>query len=115
MDKEQHEIRVHTKWFADTLEEVKNCLIGNILTTKAVNAEILRSVFQKPWPFNKSLVVLIEYDGLTSAKMVNMDYGPLWVQIHGLPIRMMNEKIAIVLADSMGDVEEVDVKEGSMA
>ena len=38
-----------------------------------------------------------------------------WVQIHGLPLGLMTEKIATVLSESIGDVEEVDVEGGQIA
>ena len=66
-------------------------------------------VFQKqPWSFNKSLLILKEFDGHTLPNTVNMDWCAFNVQIHGLPLDMMNEKIGVVLGESIGDVEEVE-------
>ena len=66
-------------------------------------------VFQKqPWSFNKSLIVLNEFDGLTHPNTVNMEWCTFSVQIHGLPLDMMNERIGVVLGESIGDVEEME-------
>ena len=57
-------------------------------------------VFQKqPWFFNKSLIVLNEFDGHTQPDNVNMKWCIFNVQIHGLPLDLMNEKIGVVLGE----------------
>ncbi|XVF09299.1 hypothetical protein REPUB_Repub07fG0080600 [Reevesia pubescens] len=118
---EQHEVLIEEKWFADTLKEKKNYLVGKILTTKNINGDILNSIFTKvwkiargmsirevgdklflfyfkdqvekdgvlvnqPWSFNRSLVILKEFDGLVSVDNLNMDWCHFWIQIHGLPL-----------------------------
>ncbi|XVE96165.1 hypothetical protein REPUB_Repub02eG0198100 [Reevesia pubescens] len=74
-----------------------------------------RVFFLQPWAFNRSLVALREFDGLSFVGSVNMEFCLFWVQIHILLIGMMNEKVALVVANSLGDMEEVDVKDGSLA
>ncbi|XVF32015.1 hypothetical protein REPUB_Repub17cG0045000 [Reevesia pubescens] len=44
-----------------------------------------------------------------------MDRCTFWIQIHGLPIGLMNENVGIVLGDSLGDVEEVEILEDKFA
>ena len=73
-------------------------------------------VFQKqPWSFNKALIVLQEVDGYSNINAVNMNWCPFRVQIHGLPLGLMNEKIGVVLGEGIGDVEEVITDEGRLA
>ena len=38
-----------------------------------------RVLFRQPWSFNKSLIVLKDFDGLFSPNDVNMDWCPFWV------------------------------------
>ena len=52
---------------------------------------------RQPWSFNKSVIVLNEFDGLFSLDDVNMKWYPFWIQIHGLPLGLMNKNIEIIL------------------
>ena len=45
-----------------------------------------RVIEQQPWSFNKSLIVLKEFDGFSSPYSINMEWCLFWVQIHGLPL-----------------------------
>ena len=74
-----------------------------------------RILQKQPWSFNKSLMVLKEIDGNKQLEEVNMDWCPFRVQIHGLPLGLMNEKIGTVLGDAIGDLEEVEVDDGQFA
>ena len=58
--------------------------------------------------FIKSLHVLKDFDGISVPESVKMEWCPFRVQIHGLPLRLMNEKVGLVLEESIGDVEEVE-------
>ena len=58
--------------------------------------------------FIKSLHVLKHFDGISVPESVKTEWCPFWVQIHGLPLRLMNEKVGLVLEESIGDVEEVE-------
>ncbi|XVF12342.1 hypothetical protein REPUB_Repub08aG0108400 [Reevesia pubescens] len=81
-DKEQFVVTIKKSWVVDMLEKSKHCLVGKLMTRKAVNMEALKQFCQK---FGRS-------------------------RIHGLPIGLMNEKVGIVIGESLGDVEEVEKK-----
>ena len=51
------------------------------------------------------------FNGFSSPKSVSIDWCPFWVQIHGLPLGLMNEKVGIVLVEALGEVLEVDSNE----
>ena len=70
---------------------------------------------RQPWSFNKSLLVLGNFAGHEKSEEVNLQWCPFWVQIHGLPLGLMTTKIATVLGESIGDVEEVDADGEKMA
>ena len=66
------------------------------------NAE--RVLAQQPWSFNKHLVLFQRYDYKTPAKNLHFTKAKFWVQIHGLPMRLLDPKIAIELGESLGEV-----------
>ncbi|XVF49266.1 hypothetical protein PTKIN_Ptkin03bG0254800 [Pterospermum kingtungense] len=67
-----------------------------------------RVLMKQPRSYDKVLMILTEFDGLVSPTSIQLDFCPFWVQIHGLPFAMMNERIGIVLGESIGVVESVD-------
>ena len=40
---------------------------------------------KKFWSFNKSLLVLKDFDGLSKLDVVNMERCTFWVKVHGFP------------------------------
>ena len=65
-------------------------------------------LLRQPWSFNKSLLVLENYDDHTNLKEINFNWCPFRVQVYGLLLGMMTKKIGLMLGESIGDVEEVD-------
>ena len=55
------------------------------------------------------------FDGHSKPEVVNLTWCSFWVQAHGLPLGLMNEKIGTVLGDAIGDVEEVETNGDQLA
>ncbi|XWS54024.1 hypothetical protein CRYUN_Cryun10bG0052500 [Craigia yunnanensis] len=67
-----------------------------------------RVLIQQPWMFNKSLVLFRDFYGFSSPETICMDWCLFWVQIHGLPLGLMNEKIIIAVGKMIGQVLKMD-------
>ena len=48
----------------------------------------------EPWTFDKHLIVMERYDTTSSIDNLTLDKTTFWVQVHGLPIKFMNMKVA---------------------
>ena len=79
------------------------------------NVEKERVLIKQPWYFNKSLLVIAPFDEKSKPEEFNLQWCCFWIQIHVLPLRMMTEKIRVVLGETMGDVEEVEAEGNQMA
>ena len=51
-----------------------------------------RVFLRQPWSFNKSLLILQEFDCKAYSEEVNMDWCPFWVKIYGLQLGLMIKK-----------------------
>ena len=67
-----------------------------------------RVLAQQPWSFDKHLVLFQCYDYKTPAKNLRFTKVNFWVQIHGLPMRLLDPEIAIELGESLVIVSEAE-------
>ena len=63
-----------------------------------------RVLANEPWTFDKHVVLLQRSDGSTLARYLRFTNLKIWVQIHGLPMCMLDSKIAIELGETLGQV-----------
>ena len=63
-----------------------------------------RVLAQEPWSFDKHLVLFQRYDYSIPAKHLRFTKIMFWVQIHGLPMRMLDPETAIELGETLGEV-----------
>ena len=49
-----------------------------------------------------------DFDGFSTPERIRIEYCPFWAQIHGLPLGMMNEKIAMAVGSSIEKVLEAE-------
>ncbi|KAL6228377.1 hypothetical protein ACLB2K_002327 [Fragaria x ananassa] len=61
-----------------------------------------------PWFYGRSLFVMAEYDGLHDAASVSIDSFPVWVEMLGLPSRLMTNEAAEKVGVTLGHVDQVD-------
>lgn len=57
-----------------------------------------------PWGFNKHLMILQKYDGVSKIKDLNFNTTAFWIQIHGLPVKFMNMMVAENLCETTRQV-----------
>ena len=63
-----------------------------------------RVLAQEPWSFDKHLILLQRYDYSIPAKQLRFTKITFWVQIHGLPLRLLDPETAIELGETLGEV-----------
>nr|POE93752.1 hypothetical protein CFP56_30522 [Quercus suber] len=66
------------------------------------NAE--RVLTNEPWTFDKHVVLLQRFDGSTPARYLRFTKLKIWVQIHGLPMRMLDSETTIEIGETLGQV-----------
>nr|POE57305.1 uncharacterized protein CFP56_35163 [Quercus suber] len=63
-----------------------------------------RVLANEPWTFDKHVVLLQRFDGSTPARYLRFTKLKIWVQIHGLPMRMLDSETAIEIGETLGQV-----------
>ncbi|KAK6158731.1 hypothetical protein DH2020_006045 [Rehmannia glutinosa] len=71
-------------------------------------SEIYRILAFEPWIFNRSLIILKEFEGLNVRDVGELCYTKLWVQVFNLPDFAMTDKIGHIIGDELGIAMEVD-------
>lgn len=67
-----------------------------------------------PWSFDKYLVVLQWYDREVPIRALKFNTIPMWIQVHDIPMRFLNHKVAEKLCEVAGsmcreeDINEID-------
>ena len=59
----------------------------------------------EPWNFDKHLMVLRRYDGVSNMQNMDFNLTPFWVQVHGIPMKFMNPTVAEGLCKTVGVVQ----------
>ncbi|XVE84740.1 hypothetical protein DITRI_Ditri17bG0037100 [Diplodiscus trichospermus] len=74
-----------------------------------------RVLLQQLWYFNRALLLITEFDALTLPSKIDLKTYDFWMQVHGLPLGMMNEKVGIVIGKSIGEVLEINALDDNIA
>ncbi|OMO70912.1 reverse transcriptase [Corchorus capsularis] len=71
-----------------------------------------RVLVTQPWKFQRSLLLLTEFDGLDQPEDIVFDVSPIWVRVFGLPPGYMTDMIGLAIGESLGRVQDVDMDDG---
>ena len=63
----------------------------------------------KPWPFDKQILVLNEFDESTLPSQLEFNHSPFWVQVQDMPLLCMNKSVGTHIENSLGKLEDIDV------
>ena len=75
-----------------------------VLFVFELESDAERVLANEPWTFDKHVVLLQRFDGSVPARYLRFTNLKIWVQIHGLPMRMLDLEIAIELGETLGKV-----------
>lgn len=65
----------------------------------------------RPWSYDRTLLILNEFDGKISPSQMDFSSTPIWVQVHDMPLGCMNRGMGSQIGSSLREVEEVAVAE----
>ena len=91
-------------WRSKNGFKVKN--MGNhiVLFTFNNKLEVDTILSNEPWSFDKHLIVLQRYDKDTPIEDLTFNRTSFWVQVHNIPMRFMNQKVAEGICSTVGTV-----------
>ncbi|XVF84390.1 hypothetical protein PTKIN_Ptkin17bG0033000 [Pterospermum kingtungense] len=64
-------------------------------------------LFKQPLSFNKALLVLGEVSGDEVLKEMVLNRCLFWIQLHGIPLNLMSNRVGIALGEKLRDVKEI--------
>ena len=83
------------------LKNLGNHIILFIFYSKADVDNILAN---EPWSYDKNLMVLQRYEVNSKGENLSFNLTHFWVQVHGIPVRFMNKRVAKGLYETVGQV-----------
>ena len=91
-------------WRSKNDFKVKNMGNHTVLFTFDNKLEVDSILSNKPWSFDKHLMVLQHNDKDTLVKDLNFNRTSFWVQVHDIPIRFMYQKVAEGICGTIGTI-----------
>jgi hypothetical protein len=92
-------------WRAEKGFSVKDMGENTLLFTFAEETDLERVLSTEPWTYDKYVILFQRVDDDESVASVTFSTMPIWVQIHGLPLRNLSSEVAMDLGASLGQVE----------
>ncbi|OMO73432.1 hypothetical protein COLO4_27112 [Corchorus olitorius] len=71
-----------------------------------------RVLVTQPWSFQRSLLLLSDYNGYQQPDSVVFDACPFWIRVYGVPPVMMNDMVGYAIGSSIRLVQDVDDSDG---
>jgi len=65
----------------------------------------------RPWAYDRTLLILNDFDGRLAPSQMEFSVSPIWVQIHNMPLGCMNREVGFQIGSTLGKVEDVAVVE----
>ncbi|KAL0003349.1 hypothetical protein SO802_017130 [Lithocarpus litseifolius] len=81
------------------LKNLGNHVVLFIFDSKADVDNILAN---EPWSYDKNLMGLQWYEVDSDVEDLSFNLTHFWVQVHGIPVRFMNKRVAEGLCETMG-------------
>ncbi|XP_030924341.1 uncharacterized protein At4g02000-like [Quercus lobata] len=66
----------------------------------------------EPWNFDKHLMALQRYDKDTLIEELQFNQTSFWIQVHDIPVRFMNQKVAAGICSQVGTIIKKSETEG---
>jgi hypothetical protein len=74
-----------------------------------------RALEDGPWMAGHSLLVMVKYDGKCMLESMEFNHILIWIRVSGLPMGMMNKKVAEIIGEDIGQFLDVDAEENGSA
>ena len=91
-------------WRARNEFQIREVGDHTLLFVFETETDAKRVLAQEPWSFDKHLILLQRYDYSIPVKQLRFTKITFWVQIHGLPLRLLDPETAIELGETLGEV-----------
>jgi hypothetical protein len=66
---------------------------------------------RRRWSYNRTLLILSDFDGRLALSQMDFTVSPIWIQIHNMPFGCMNREVDFQIGSTLGKVEDVAVAE----
>jgi hypothetical protein len=87
-----------------TIRDMGNNILVIVFDDEADRERVLQG---EPWAYDKHLIMFQRIAKEEAIEEVNFSEISFWIQLHGLPVRKMNQESATLLAAPLGVIEQV--------
>ena len=81
---------------------------NHLLFVFELESDMIKVLMGEPWSFDRHLVVLKRYDGITPMEEADFSKTKFWVQVHNLPFSWLTSDVAMEIGDTLGEVIKLD-------